>query len=270
MPNMFLGFPVPRAKIAEMIAGAAPPTVHHTWHYPNGSDPIADPADISAGQLLEWDGAKFVGQTGGAGGISTEYDDPDYFFFDWFTSLDGFYVTSSPADGVTLSENHLALATQGGATDWASAMKTPDTLFPLWDWAKQAKFKTEVLFAANSDSLPKFDVIWGDADTGRHFGFVVQDGKLYGSVGNGSAQTLTAALADWGSSGYYETHKLEAVYKVTSVDFYVDDVLAGTLTTGLPGGTTAARRFMRLYVRANASTNYHGMNVSYWKALKQK
>jgi hypothetical protein len=267
---MFLGFPVPRAKIAEMIAGSAPPTVHHTWHYPDGSDPLAAPEDINPNDLLKWTGTKFAGQAGGAGGISTEYDDPDYFFQTWFASIDGFYTASSPANGVSISETHLTLATQGGGTNWASAMKTPDTFLSLWDWQTQAKFKTEITFAANGDSLPKFDVIWGDPDTGPHFGFAVKAGKLYGSVGNGSAQTLTDPLAHWGSSGYYETHKLEAVYKATSVDFYLDDDLAGTLNAGLPTGTNAARRIIRLYLRANTSTNYHGMNISYWKAWKQK
>jgi hypothetical protein len=266
---MFLGFPVPRAKIAEMIEGAAPPKEHHDWHYPNGSDPLAAPQDINPNDLLKWTGTKFVGQAGGAGGISTEYDDPDYFFLTWFTSLDGFYQASSPAGGVTLGEYNVSLATQGGANDYASLMKTPDTFLNLWSWGKQAKFKTEVLFAANGDSLPKFDLVWGDTDSGRHFGFAVRAGKLYGSVGNGTTQTLTDPIADWGSAGYYQTHKLEAIYKVSSVDFYLDGALAATLSTGLPTGTGSARRMIRLYVRANGSTNYHGMNISYWKAWKE-
>jgi len=47
MPNMFLGFPVPRAKIAEMIEGYAPPAVHASWHLPPGSDPLIAPGDIN-------------------------------------------------------------------------------------------------------------------------------------------------------------------------------------------------------------------------------
>ncbi len=61
MGNLFIGFPVPRAKIALMIEGAAPPLEHVENHLPDGSDPIVLPGDITADQNLTWDGAKFVG-----------------------------------------------------------------------------------------------------------------------------------------------------------------------------------------------------------------
>jgi len=61
LSNLFIGFPVPRAKIADMISGGAPPLDHAFNHFPDGSDPIALPGDISAGQVLGWNGTKFVG-----------------------------------------------------------------------------------------------------------------------------------------------------------------------------------------------------------------
>lgn len=202
-------------------------------------------------------------------GIQSVYDDPGYLLSEWFTSLDGIYRASSPADGVTLTETQLSLSTQGGGTDFASVSKTPANFLTPWSWAKRAKFKTEALLAANTDSLPKIDLLWGDHDTGRHFGFTVRAGLLKGSVANGTTETLTATLADWGAAGYYELHRLEAIYNITSVDFYLDGVKVATISTGLPTGDTAANRFLRLYVRANASTNYHGMTLSFWKAWKE-
>ena len=269
MPNMFLGFPVPRAKIAEMIEGYAPPLAHVDRHRPPGDDPLALPADISDGQALVWDAAlaKFKGAS--AGGIASVYDDPGYPMLTFFESLDGLYTSSSPALGVSLSNTQLSLMTQGGASDWASAYKHPSEFKTALSWSKKAKFKTDVTFVATASSLPKLDVMVGDTDTGRHFGFVVRDGKLYGSVGNGSVETLTAALADWGASGYYQTHKIEAVYNVSSVDFYLNGVLVGTIITNLPTGTTSAGRMIRLYVRANTSANYHGLILSYWKFWKE-
>ena len=44
MANLFIGFPVPRAKIADMIEGAAPPLDHATQHEYGGDDAI-DPTD---------------------------------------------------------------------------------------------------------------------------------------------------------------------------------------------------------------------------------
>lgn len=270
MPNSFLGFPVPRAKIAEMIAGSAPPLEHSAWHRPPGSDPLVLPADIADGQAVVWDAAaaKFKGAS--AGGIGSVYDDPGYPFLTFFESLSGYYSASSPASGVSLSNTQLGLITQGGANDWASLYKEPSEFVTPWPWSKKAKFKTEVTFSATASSLPKHDVMIGDTDTGRHFGFVVRDGKLYGSVGNGSAETLTAALEDWGAAGYYKTKKLEAVYNVTSVDFWVDGVKVATLSSGLPTGTTSARKMIRLYIRGNGSANWHALVLSHWIAWKEK
>lgn len=61
MGNLFIGFPVPRAKIATMIEEAAPPLNHVENHEPDGSDPIVLPDDITTDQLLQWDGEKFIG-----------------------------------------------------------------------------------------------------------------------------------------------------------------------------------------------------------------
>ncbi len=61
MANLFIGFPVPRAKIATMIEEAAPPLNHVDNHLPDGTDPIVDPGDISDDQILTWNGTKFVG-----------------------------------------------------------------------------------------------------------------------------------------------------------------------------------------------------------------
>lgn len=61
MANLFIGFPVPRAKIATMIEEAAPPLEHVANHEPDGSDPIVLPGDITQDQILSWNGTKFVG-----------------------------------------------------------------------------------------------------------------------------------------------------------------------------------------------------------------
>jgi len=269
VPNTFLGFPVPKAKIAEMIAGAAPPLEHATWHEPDGSDPLVLPADITPDQVVQWDGTKFKGTTPAVGGIGTCYEAAGLDFATWFESIDGYYKASSPANGYSLSSSLLSLFTQGGAADWASIYKDPSEFPTLPGWDKKAKFKTIVTFMANGDSLPKMDVLWGEPDTARHFGFIVRAGQLKASVGNGSVETLSAALEDWGAAGYYKTKILEADYKVTSVDFYVDGVKVATISTNLPTGTTHARRSPRLYIRANGSTNYHGFNLSFWRQWKE-
>ena len=68
MANLFIGFPVPRAKIADMIEGSAPPLEHITNHLPPGSDPLVLPGDISDDQILQWNGTKFVGTAAAGNG----------------------------------------------------------------------------------------------------------------------------------------------------------------------------------------------------------
>lgn len=68
MANLFIGFPVPRAKIADMIEGAAPPLNHIVNHRPPGSDPLVLPDDIEDDQIVKWNGTKFIGTAEPAGG----------------------------------------------------------------------------------------------------------------------------------------------------------------------------------------------------------
>lgn len=252
MGNLFLGFPVPRAKIADMISGSAPPSLHKTQHQDGGTDEM-DVTGLS-----------------GAGGISSEYDDPGFFFGTWFESLEGYGLESSPAGGVITDKYSISVMTQGGGTDYARLFRRPAQFVTAPSWAKSAKFKTEVEIYVGTDSLPKVDILWGRVDTGRHFGFVVRSGLLKASVANGSAETLSATIEDWGSVGYDKYKKLEAHYKVSSIDFYVDGVLKATLSTGLPTGTAQANELIYIGIRANGNTQSNTIYASYWKAWKEQ
>jgi len=218
--NFFLGFPVPKAKIADMVAGV----------------------DLYAGKGVYW--------------------------HTFFESLDGLYCASSPAGGVTISSTNLTVATAGGGTDWASIYKDPAEWQAALSWTYGLKFKAHVTLSSFPASGGLIHLCAGSPGTGRHVGFKVVNGKLYGSVGNGSAETLTAAIEDWGASGYYQTRALEAIYDGSKADFYVNGILKGTINTGLPAGTTDARVLFRAYVQANGNTNYLGLAMSHYRALK--
>ena len=88
MANLFIGFPVPRAKIAEMIEGSAPPLEHIANHLPGGTDELVDDNDISADQLVKWNGTKFIGTAEPSAGIATPYDDLGFYFKTSFPTLD--------------------------------------------------------------------------------------------------------------------------------------------------------------------------------------
>lgn len=69
MGNLFIGFPVPRAKIADMIEGSAPPLNHIANHRPSGSDPLVLDTDIEDNQIVKWNGTKFIGAAAPAAGV---------------------------------------------------------------------------------------------------------------------------------------------------------------------------------------------------------
>jgi len=100
--NLFIGFPVPRAKIADMITGSAPPLNHVANHLPVGTDPLVLPGDISSDQVVQWNGTKFVGTDPPSNGgypsplsIHASHFFPKYDEVDFYCSKDGLRKTTT-------------------------------------------------------------------------------------------------------------------------------------------------------------------------------
>ena len=149
MPNLFLGFPVSRAKIAEMIEGSAPPIAHAPWHLPDGQDPLILPADITAGQAVGWDGSKYKGYAaGGAGG-------PDlltnFFYQTFFESLDAFYQYVRYTGAITLYNYAVYLSTGAQINSRARLYKQCSVPTPGLTWAK----KRELVVRASLTNLQR-------------------------------------------------------------------------------------------------------------------
>ena len=269
MPNMFLGFPVPRAKIAEMIEGYAPPLAHVARHRPPGDDPLALPADIAAGQLLGWDGTKYKGYTVGAGGIASVYDDPGINILEWFASIDGWTVAKSVGSAIVVNGNRLDIYIAPSLGGYGYVNKTPNIFVTAPSWAKKARWKADVYFEAPTPNKGLVWVVHGGPSTGQHVGFKIADGILYGSVGNGTTETLTGLIENWGSAGFTKTKTLEINYKVTSCDFYVDESLVATLSSGLPTGTSYANTLINFYVYVDGGENLYRLRSSFLKLWKE-
>lgn len=268
MGNLFIGFPVPRAKIATMIETAAPPLEHIVNHLPAGSDPLILPGDISAGQIVQWNGTKFIGIAEPTAGIATRYDDTDIFFCTNFESLDGFYNSSSFTATVTLTEAMLELNT--GTTNNALAYFRKDHTIqlPLGTWNKTRKFRVMAEFYSTASSTGINFIGTGKSYTLRHIGFCVLDGLLKGSVHNGSSQT-TVTLEDWGGSAYLETRKLEAIFTPASkAEFYIAGVKIDEITTGLPSGSGDAEHWICGYVKNTDGTNDLTLRLSQFECTQ--
>lgn len=251
MANLFLGFPVPRAKIAEMIEGSAPPSLHHTQHETGGTDIL--------------DGTKIPG----AGGISNLYDAGGIFLNDWFESIDGWRNNSGGGGTVTLYQNCVDVRVDTTQYAVADLSKRPDIWQTGLTWNKQLYFKADVrLYRAAANS----GIQWIRAGTdawGHQVSFKVNDGLLQGSVGDGNDETLTTWSESLGAGAYDVKKRLEIKYKVTSCEFWVNGVLVETLSAGLPAGTSKAYILFSLVCDSDVKTVAMFINCSWFKLWKE-
>lgn len=221
-----------------MIATDAPPKVHHTDHENGGADEV-----------------DCTGLTG-AGGISLPFD--DLFWTTWFESLDGLHQALSGTGAISLSESHVELATGATAGSSARLDKYTDYPVPALSWDKAQQLKTKTWLRSDTSNVCDAWVQRGRAGIFSHIGFKVTAGKLYGTIGNGSAETLLE-LETLGASNYTEERGLVAKFSPgTECRFYVDGVDKGAISTNLPSGLASADYLMYLRVEnpGAAETKY--------------
>lgn len=249
MANMFLGFPVPRARIAEMIEGAAPPLQHKENHEPAGSDPLILPGDISAGQILGWNGTKFIGTSAPAGGLANRYDDPNFFFNTRFPSIDGFKIWHSGDGELDFTEEFLKINSTNTPNSSSGIYKRVDFSMPALTWDKVRKFKCNVKLKSY---VNKYGEIWigiGGQPDGNRIAFTVKDGVLKGFTSSSSVSS-TVILETLGVSSYDEIRDLECVFTPGSkAEFYIDGSLIDEITTNLPSGTAGADCPINMFVQ---------------------
>lgn len=268
MGNLFMGFPVPYAKIAGMIEGAAPPLKHIANHLPGGSDPLIAPDGMQAGQILQWDGAKFIAIATPTAGIASRYADTNLFWATNFESLDGFYDSGSSGATVTLTEAMLELNTGTTNTALAYLRKDHTIQLPVGTWNKARRFRAMVYFYSTANNVGLNSIGTGKSLALRHIAFCVEDGILQGSAHNGSSRT-TVNLEDWGSGSYSVGKHLEAIFTPGSkAEFYVDGELIDEITTGLPSGPTDAEHWIFAYVKNTDGANNLTLRLSQFECTR--
>lgn len=236
MSNFFVGFPVPYAKIAGMIESAAPPLAHISNHIPGGSDPFV--ASMADGQILVWNTAAgaFVAATPSAGGGLGAYANTDLFYHSFIETLDGLEQYTSDNGAITLDEQGMMLdssATSGGYMRIYKYLRFATV--PL-SWAKVRKIKCRARLRALTNNLGIIEFKTGLSGNQLGFGFRIVDGVIKGFCYNG-AESITGVLLNFESGPFDETKTLEAVFTPTErVEFYVNDIKLGQVTTNLPTG----------------------------------
>ena len=175
------------------------------------------------------------------------YEYKGIYFHTFFQSLDGFGIAKQgTASDVTLDGLEVTILAGVLTGDYAWLQKRPYMSLPIgygsgvqMSWTKPRRFKTRIQFSALS-GVKEYATV-GGFGTFRHFGFETIDDKIYGSVGDGTAQSKTPALHTIVVDGINNFPKLEArFYPALRVDFYIFDEYKASLSQNLPSGAIYA------------------------------
>ena len=235
MGNQFIGFPVPRARIADMIAGSAPPKIHHTNHETGGGDEV-DCTGLA-----------------GAGGISLPLRD----FWQDFRHMDTnlFYHAYTGSGSLVRSYQKLTLAT--GNTNPSTCICSHNITHPIvpLTWAKARNIITRSQYYMDDNATGIIRFFTGKLGNYNHMGFEASGSKLYGINGN-SGGTTTTELASYSPGAVGGEILLEAIlFPGNRVEFWADGALAGTSTTNIPTGTSRAELLFEWNCDNGSTTN---------------
>lgn len=233
MGNSFIGFPVPRARIADMIAGLAPPSDHKTQHQDGGSD--------------ELDVTGLVG-AGGAGGLFK-----GLWLDDWDPEATIWHKTFTGTSALNRSYETLALKTDDDGDATATLYRKTSQSIPTLTWEKKRHLLFQCYLDCDSDTLSRLRVCTGNRSSTRYFGFDIYNGDLRGvTCGGGGPTRMVIKTFSGGFIG--EDILLEAIlFPGDKVEFWVNGVLEQTATTDLPTGTTNANYIFYLFVDNNGN-----------------
>ncbi len=197
-------------------------------------------------------------------------------FFSYFTSfesLDGLDVGTAATGSVNLDGYRLELQTGLTLASTVFVKEVPylGTGQPsFFTWAKDRRFRTYAEFVQNTDQEIWITTGFGNQiqPTEKHFGFKVIDNVLYGTTGDGAAEsTLNCGTFNMGDQFDLEARFISG----TSVEFFVNEVSKGTITTHLPSGGAVADRpayIFHFFIINSAAAN-KVLRVAYWE-LQQK
>lgn len=242
MANQFIGFPVPRARIAEMIEDEAAPIDHHADHENGGSDEV-----------------DCTGLTG-AGGLTLPWD--DIYLNEVIESKNCFASFVGSSGVITETSSGIRIYSGADLNSYARLYKLADCKHPALAWAKKRTFVADVDFQFND--FGDSELFFGTGCTGsaRHIGFKVVNGVLYGTCYEAAESSiqLTGGAHD---PLYADKYTLKFSYDgAASVKFYVDGVERGEITTNIPAGTQHASYIVYVYCKTHTAGTMGALDMS--------
>jgi hypothetical protein len=222
-----------------------------------GADYIRDAADsfglssvvASGNDVRFWAGSTFatkesapfsVDEAGNA--IVSSLRRNDFHIFSSFESIDGYRKNDTAHGGgdgtIVLTETEVNLTTGAISSNTVSMNKTIRTsTVNEFSWSKPRSFQTTVQIPTGGTADVNFFIGTGKLNDGneKQISFVSQPGFLFGFVANGTSNSSVSILSGGLTAG--ATFLLKFVYTGTSVKFYVNNALSGTITTNLPNSS---------------------------------
>jgi len=268
MANLFLGFPVSRAKIADIVEGSAPPKEHGVWHEPDGSDPIVLPEDIESGQIVKWDGSKFIGVDLPSGGAAFPWDGINIGSI--FEGYHGYDMMGSEGSEYYVNADGLTLHWRSESTSIISATRKLFGDDPIPVWTKRQRFDVALRCWSAAPGTNESYAIRGNPD-GNYFGFFSAEGDLLGVMGNSSGESGAIVLIsspDW--LGHAKTLSARLDPDTCTCTYYVNGTLMNSLTSDefFPAGDNGREVVLFLGLWADNINDYTVCNYwNFWQEL---
>lgn len=234
MANLFIGFPVPRAKIADMISSDAPALDHATQHESGGDDEL----DVT-------------GLTG-AGGVSFPIRGiwlDDYFVDDarWRTSFGGDSALTRSYDKLSF----LSSDTNPSEAELELLISQPCTTLT---WNKKRHLIFQCYLDCEDRTTAYIWIATGNPSGSNYVAFYVWDGKLW-SQNRNSGGTAAQELLTFTGAFIGQDILLEAIhFPGDKIEYWVDGDLLHSETSRVPSGNTDGNYLAHLSVdnQANA------------------
>ena len=119
-----------------------------------------------------------------------------------------------------------------------------DGILNHYDFDKSRQFEVLSYLDFEVSATGKLYILHGYDETYNSIGFAVINGVLKGFVANTTNET-TVNLQTISSEGFEVARSLKVVFTAgIKCEFYVDNVLLGTITTGLPSGDYGGDRIV--------------------------
>lgn len=255
MGNLFMGFPVPRAKIAEMIEGYAPPITHHTRHEATGDDevPFENLLNRKHAARHESGGDDLV--TIPEAGISTIYEDTGFHFKTSFPNLDGFTEATAQLGAVDHYADKVVISTGTTASGYANIVKALEYQLPILTYDRDIFIRVRFAYNIFANVNIGVYIITAGATNVEHLGVRAYTNKLVSDLHDGVGRYHEDIAARAGEGAEFDDIIEIKYYAGVKCEYWLNGALALTCTDHLPTGAFVDTKFLKIATHNTGTEN---------------